>query len=235
MSDFASPQPTPVPAANLILLREGADGVEVLVGHRSLRTRAFPGAIVFPGGKLEAQDAAWPNALGDPRLQARYGALRETFEETGLLIAADGEGPPPGADVALERRRVEAADVPFAGLLTRWDRAVDLDRLVPFAHWITPERAPYRFDTLFFLIAASAYEATAPMICAEFEQLNWVRPQTLLHEEERRLMRPTRHCLNVLAESATVADALGAAGARGVIDGERERRAYRRDERIDPA
>ncbi len=227
MSNVASP-PIPVPAASLILLRDGPDGVEVLVGHRSPSTRAFPGAIVFPGGKLETQDAAWPEASGDPHLQARYGALRETFEETGLLIAATGAGPPPDADIASERRRVEAGEVAFAELLARWDRRVDLDRLVPFAHWITPERAPYRFDTLFFLVAASPCEARAPLICAEFEQLNWLPPQTLLQEtEERRLMSPTRHCLDVLVESATMAEALRFAGARGLIDGERARRAYR--------
>ena len=227
MSDAASPPPTPVPAASLILLRDSAGGVEVLVGRRSLRTRAFPGAIVFPGGKLEPQDAAWPGASGDPRLQACYGALRETFEETGLLIVAAGGGPPPGADIALERRRVEAAEVVFAELLARWDRAVDLDRLLPFAHWITPERAPYRFDTLFFLAAASAYEAAAPLICAEFEQLNWLQPQTLLHEAAPRRKTPPRHCRNVQAASAPEAPPQAAVGPRGVIEGERERRAYR--------
>ncbi len=215
--------PLPVPAASLILLRQGADGLEVLVGRRSLTTRAFPGAIVFPGGKIEAQDAAWPGASGDTLLTARYGALRETFEETGLLIEATGEGPPAGADLAAARRKVEAGEELFCSLLERWDRSLDPGRLTPLAHWITPERAPYRFDTLFFLAAASPHEAEASLICAEFEQLNWMRPAALLEHEAPRLVTPTRHCLGVLRDSLTVSQALDAARSRGMIDGEQVR------------
>ncbi len=215
---------TPVPAASLILIRE-RDGVEVLVGRRSPQTRAFPGAIVFPGGKLEPQDAAWPGAAQDPTCVAAYGALRETFEETGVLIGAGGDGPPAGAAVARVRERVEAGELPFADALKGWNRALDLSRLVPFARWITPERAPYRFDTHFFLVAASAHEADAALICAEFDELGWRRPDVLLREEARRLMTPTLHCLTSLAASGAVADAINAACRRGPYDGERERRA----------
>ena len=223
----ALPPPTPVPAASLILLRDGADSVEVLVGHRSLSTRAFPGAIVFPGGKLEAQDAAWPGASGDPLKAALYGALREAFEETGLLIEAAGEGPPAEADLGLERRRVEGGEIAFADLLQRWERVLDPERLIPFAHWITPERAPYRFDTLFFLVAASAYEAQAPLICEEFAQLNWMRPEVLLAQEGRRLMTPTRHCLELLRAAPAAADAVEAARVRGLVEGDEVRGARR--------
>ncbi len=216
----APPSPTPVPAASLILLRQGHDGVEVLVGHRSLGARAFPGAIVFPGGKLEAQDAEWPGASDDSLRAALYSALREAFEETGLLIEAEGAGAPADADIALERRRVEGGEVAFAELLRRWGRALDPARLTPFAHWITPERAPYRFDTHFFLVAASSYEAQAPLICEEFEQLNWMRPDALLEREERRLMTPTRHCLDLLRAALTVSDAIQAARLRGMVEGQ---------------
>ncbi|WP_174301754.1 NUDIX domain-containing protein [Caulobacter sp. S45] len=226
MSDAASSPPVPVPAASLILLRQGEEGLEVLVGHRRPSARAFPGAIVFPGGKLEAQDAASAGAA-DFQHQARYGALRETFEETGLLIEAAGKGPPTGADIKLERRRVEAGEVTFADLLGRWERTAGLARLVPFAHWITPERAPYRFNTLFFLVAASSHEAQAALICAEFEQLRWTRPGTLLEQEMPRLITPTRHCLSVLAQSSTVSDALTAAAGRSLIYGEQVRAANR--------
>ena len=227
MSEAASPPPIPVPATSLILLRQG-EGVEVLVGHRSLSARAFPGAIVFPGGKLEAQDAAWPDAEGDVVQTARYAALRETFEETGLLIDAAGAGPPPGADIGLERRRVEDGELGFAELLQRWGRTLDPERLTPFAHWITPDYSPYRFDTFFFLVAASPYEAQAPLICAEFEQLNWMRPEVLLAQEDRRLITPTRHCLEVLRGGPTVSEVVQAAHARGLIEGDAVRTARRR-------
>ncbi len=228
MADTLPSPAVPVPAASLILLRDGADGMEVLVGHRSQSTRAFPGAIVFPGGKLEVQDAAWPGASDDRLRKAMYGALREAFEETGLLIEAAGEGPPPGADIDGERRKVEGGEMAFAELLRRWDRVLDPRRLTLFAHWITPERAPYRFDTTFFLAAASAYEACAPLICEEFDQLNWMRPAVLLEQEERRLITPTRHCLELLTASSTVSDAVCAAKTRGLIEGDEVRATMRR-------
>ena len=228
MPDIRSSPPTPVPAASLILLRQGAEALEVLVGHRSLSTRAFPGAIVFPGGKLEVQDAAWPDVEGDAMLTARYAALREAFEETGLLIDASGDGPPADVDIGVERRRVEGGELDFVELLRLWNRKLDPGRLIPFAHWITPDRSPYRFDTVFFLVAASPYEAQAPLICAEFEQLDWRRPEVLLAEEARRLMTPTRHCLEILRNGRTVSDIIQAARLRGLIDGEAVRTRRRR-------
>ena len=224
MSDTVSaPSPArPLPSASLLLLRD-RDGVEVLVGRRALAARAFPGATVFPGGKLEPQDAGRPDASNDPLRTAAHAALRETFEETGLYICAGGEGPPRGADIASVRLAVEAGETMFADLDAHWARPLDLQRLTPFAHWITPSNAPYRFDTYFFLVEASAYEAAATLICAEFEQLGWARPAALLRDEGRRLMTPTRHCLKVLQGVSSAAEAIQAARARGLYEGERER------------
>ena len=187
--------------------------------------RAFPGATVFPGGKLEAQDGAADAAGPDRWRVAGHAALRETFEETGLLICESGEGPPPDADVAGARAAVESGVLGFADLLGRWDRRSGAARLTPFAHWITPEAAPYRFDTLFLLAAASPFEAQAPLLCAEFEQLGWAEPADVLAEAGRRLVTPTRHCLKVLSMSDTVAHVCQTAHVRGVIDGCAVRRA----------
>ena len=217
---------TPLPAASLILLRQ-ADGLEVLVGRRSLATRAFPGATAFPGGKLEPQDAAWPDAASHPLHVHAYAALRETFEETGLLIAAGGEGAPRGAGVAAARHAVEGGAVSFAAQLAAWDRRLDVGRLVPFARWITPEAAPYRFDTVFFVTQASPAEAEASLICAEFETLHWARPDLLLADEGLRLMTPTRHGLQALCGAVSIGAAVDAARARGMIDGEAVRAAGR--------
>ena len=216
----------PLPAASLILLRQ-ADGLEVLVGRRSLSARAFPGATAFPGGKLEAQDAAWPGARGHPLHVHAYAALRETFEETGLLLAAGGEGPPPGADVAAARHAVESGAVSFVAQLAAWDRRLDLGRLVPFARWITPAAAPYRFDTVFFVVEASPDEAQASLICAEFETLRWTRPDQLLDDDGLRLMTPTRHGLQALSGAVSAMAAVAEARARGMIDGEAVRAAGR--------
>ena len=161
-------------------------------------------------------------------LTARYAALREAFEETGLLIDAAGDGPPADVDIGVERRRVEGGELGFAELLRLWNRTLDPERLIPFAHWITPDRSTYRFDTFFFMVAASPYEAQAPLICAEFEQLDWMRPELLLAEETRRLMTPTRHCLDILRGGHTVSDLIQAARLRGLIDGDAVRAMRRR-------
>ncbi len=218
--------PAPLPAASLILLRQGKR-LEVLVGRRALDARAFPGATVFPGGKLELQDGVADDAPPDRWRVAAHAALRETFEETGLLICEGGEGSPPGADVASARHAVESGAVSFAELLGRWERRLDLKRLTPFAHWITPEEAPYRFDTLFLLAAVTPDEAAAALMGAEFEQLEWAEPGRLLADAARRLVTPTRHCLTVLSASETVGHAIDAARARGVIDGYAARMAAR--------
>lgn len=205
----------PVPAASLVLLRQ-RDGLEVLVGRRSDRAPAFPGATVFPGGKLDPQDARWPGAR-DAVSTAAYAALRETFEETGVFVAADGQGPPPGVDVAEARRSVEAGEVSFADLSQDWGRPVGVERLTPFAHWVTPEGPPYRFDTLFFLAEASACEAEAELYWAEFEQLSWRGLDALLSSGAERLMPPTRLSLEPLREVRSPAEALEAARRRGLI------------------
>ena len=207
----------PAPAASLILLRRG-EGLEVLVGRRTLTTRAFPGATVFPGGRLEAEDRQWPDA-DDLVVASRYAALRETFEETGLLVTASGEPLRLDADLLAARMDIEAGALPFGEWIARRNVVLGLNRLTPFAHWVTPALAPHRFDTLFFLVEVSEAEGEAPLIWSEFEQLGWTRPQALLDSTEVRLMTPTRHCLEVVASSPTPADAIEAARARGMIDG----------------
>lgn len=217
-----SPPPSPVPAASLILLREG-DGLEVLTGRRSLQARAFPGAVAFPGGKIETQDADWPDAGAEILRIAAHCALRETFEETGLLICEEAQGPPAWAEVEVARHAVETGEMSFSDLLRRWDRRPDLNRLTPFAKWVTPKQAPYRFDTYFFLVATSTCEAAAPLICAEFDQLSWSSPLALLRDDSHRLMTPTRHCLTALSGAATMEEAIHAARGRAPYDGETER------------
>ena len=225
-----SPSPAVVavrPAASLMLLRASGAGLEVLVGRRSSAARAFPGAIVFPGGKLEDHDVDLLEAGANPEDVARYAVLREAFEETGLMISASGEGPPHAAEIAAARAAVEAGTLRMAELLARWKLRLGVDRLTAFAHWITPEHAPYRFDTAFFLVAASRYEAQAPLLGEEFERLWWAAPSALLEEYAASLMRPTRHCLALLALSGTPQDAVDATRRRGLIDGQAARAALR--------
>jgi 8-oxo-dGTP pyrophosphatase MutT (NUDIX family) len=212
MTDSRDP-PRPRPAASLILLRDGADGLEVLIGRRAAHIPAFPGVLSFPGGKIEAVDGA----LGSPAdtlRAAAVAAVRETFEETGLLITDDGDGAPPDIDVAIARRDLEQARTSFADQLERWRRRPGLERLCAFSNWITPKDAPYRFDTWFFVAAASRIEAAAELdCCAEFVALSWMRPVDILATEAGALMRPTRGNLEILTRSRTAEEAIAKAQA----------------------
>ena len=170
---------TPSPAATVVLLRDRpAGGVECLLMRRHLKSKFAAGDFVFPGGKIEADDnpedaAAWCRGLDvkaaarrlrledAPRTALGYwiGAIRETFEEAGLLLAVDAAG----RDVAVDtprfaeyRRACHADNRAFWPMLLAEKLQLATDRLVYFAHWITPEEQPLRFDTRFFAAPAPA-------------------------------------------------------------------------------
>jgi 8-oxo-dGTP pyrophosphatase MutT (NUDIX family) len=209
---------TPVlalPAATLMLVRDGANGLEVLMIERH-RDSFFPGAMVFPGGQVDAEDGA-PETLArcravpgadDAAMALRVAAIRESYEEAGILLA---------------RRRGEArllgasdfARGEFASLLAGGEIELATDRLVPFAHWVTPERSPKRYDTRFFVTRAP--EGQAPVADGhEAVEILWLRPGAALEEAEagrRRLVFATRLNLMRLATSEDVSGALAAAAS----------------------
>lgn len=213
-----SPVP-PHPAATLILLRDGPEGLELLVMERHPGLRFAPGATVFPGGRLEAADhephwqTRWPD--GDPPadLAHRVAALRECAEECGLLLSRD-----PLAPAALDGvRRALATGEGFAVALARAVAVPALDRMALLARWVTPEMLPRRFDTLFFL--APAPEGQQP-VCDGGEAVDalWVTPRRLLAAEEagrRRLVFATRMTLLRLAGCPDMAAAMACARPDG--------------------
>jgi 8-oxo-dGTP pyrophosphatase MutT (NUDIX family) len=205
---------TPVLAATVLILRD--DPFEVLMVRRT-RGDVFGSALVFPGGKVDPDDAAdhWLPLVEDAgdlpvdERALRIAALRETFEEAALLVAHDVDGrcvAPADRDANGVFRQVVAAS---GGKLRLGD-------LVPFGHWITPAESPKRFDTHFFLCrAAEGQEA----ICdgGETVALEWAAPADLLARAaagERSILFPTRMNLKRLAESASVDAAFAAARAR---------------------
>lgn len=135
---------TPRDAATLILVRHGADGPEILMGQRSNRARFVPGSFVFPGGRLDAHDwdalPATPLSAPVAKMGLRanaakaralgMAAVRETFEETGLLLAADGD--------------VGAADDETWREMRALGKAPDLSRLAYLARAITSPYSPIR-------------------------------------------------------------------------------------------
>lgn len=172
---------TPRPAATLVLMRDGAAGhaPQVLMVERHAAADFAPSAFVFPGGALEDADRgaaasrlspgltaaqaglALGDAAGDADALGYYvAALRETFEESGILLAREA-GAPPGpvaaqfqVPLAQARERINRGELGFLDWVAAQGWVLSTERLVYFAHWVTPEAVPKRFDTRFFLAPA---------------------------------------------------------------------------------
>jgi 8-oxo-dGTP pyrophosphatase MutT (NUDIX family) len=195
----------PLPAATLLLLRDGAAGLEVLMLERH-RDAFFSSALVFPGGRLDPADGA-----SGEDASFRVAAIRETYEEAGVLFARgkSGQALLRAGDVAA----LEGRD--FVALVAGGEIALAADLLVPFAHWITPARSPKRYDTRFFLARAPEGQSAAAD-GHEAVEILWLTPRAALAEADagrRRLVFATRLNLMRLAASATVAAALAASAA----------------------
>jgi 8-oxo-dGTP pyrophosphatase MutT (NUDIX family) len=230
---MSSPPAFPRPSATIVVLRDAADGPEALLVERHGRSD-FPGAHVFPGGLLDAGDAAAAafcegvseaeavRALGVRRgaLAWYAAAIRECFEEVGLLFAYDAAGGPVG-DVDDDRlaayRRALAAHETDLGTICRRERwRLAADRLRYLSYWVTPTAIPRRYATRFFVAEAFADQAA----CADgVEALSclWGRPPALLEAAREGVLTlhpPTRANLEALAPAETAAMALRAAAER---------------------
>lgn len=195
-------------AASLLIIRD--DPLEILMLRRG-KGGTFSSALVFPGGLVNEGDheEAWLDLSDTSGLDPadrilRIAALRETFEETGLLaLDRDSSGALAGA-TRYER--------PFIDTVRESGGKLATGGLTAFAHWITPAFAPKRFDTHFYLLSAPEGQiATADG--HESVSLAWRRPADVLAEDEG-LPFPTRLNLIRLAESSTVEAAFEAARAR---------------------
>jgi 8-oxo-dGTP pyrophosphatase MutT (NUDIX family) len=234
----------PRPAATVVLLRDHPEGgVELYLLRRPGRSSFAPHAFVFPGGAVDAADGD-EEILGlapgfDPetaraRMQLDSGeagrracaahhvaAVREVFEEAGVLLGRRGDGAELGpADVErLSRaRRDLLAGTAFAAVLLRHGLQLAPEVLVYAAHFITPEMAPKRFDTRFFL-ARTPMVQTAAVHPGEATEGGWYAPGELserLRGNLTALMPPTRIICNELAAHASVDAALRDLGTRPV-------------------
>jgi 8-oxo-dGTP pyrophosphatase MutT (NUDIX family) len=232
----------PSPAATLVLLRDRPRaGVEVLLMQRHRQSKFAAGDFVFPGGKLEADDnpedaAAWCAGLDekeaarrlalehDPRAALGYwiGAIRETFEEVGVLLARDADGAVVRAAdprFAAHRRAVQADNRAFWAMVRAERLTLATDRLVYFAHWVTPEDQPLRFDTRFF---AAPMPAGQEAVSDEHEaiDLRWLTPAEVTAARGRgeiSLRAPTVKNLALFDGAASVEDALGRLAGREVV------------------
>jgi 8-oxo-dGTP pyrophosphatase MutT (NUDIX family) len=191
------------------------------------------GALVFPGGKVDAGDAnaglrsrvAGAEALDPAALALRIAGVRETFEECGVLLARGwGESAllPEARVVALERRyraRLLGGELGIGAIAEREDLELAADLLVPFAHWITPEGAPRRFDTHFYLVEAPLDQVAAHDGNESVDSV-WIEPGRALEEGRagrRTVVFPTRLNLAKLGRSRSVQEALERARREPVV------------------
>lgn len=197
----------PIPAATLVLMRARESGPpELLVTERTGRMAFAAGALVFPGGRIDAEDHRAAHGHDLPDAAARIAAIRETIEETGL---APGLSPAPHAAATLALREGLLAEQPFADLLAAQGLALDLAALTPFARWCPNFRETRRFDTLFFLAEAPA-DAPEPVVAeAEAVRAFWAGAAEILAEVDTgkaHVLFPTRRNLERLARFASIAE-----------------------------
>jgi 8-oxo-dGTP pyrophosphatase MutT (NUDIX family) len=218
--------PVPVPAATILLLRDGDAGLEVFMVERHQKIDFGGGALVFPGGKTAQEDydpalAEFVDGAADWTAEERalaISAIREAFEEAGVLLARDARnGEFIGADrlAALERYReqLELQQVGLLEFLRREQLRLACDELVLFAHWITPRGMHKRFDTRFFLARGPIGHAGQHCGRESVASL-WVRPADAVAQDvEGKLLFPTRMNLIKLARARSVDEALAAARA----------------------
>ncbi len=205
-------------AATLLLLRDSTEGVEVLMTRRAMTASFAPGAYVFPGGGIEAVDALGHaqstrrSTQTNAQLTEAMAAIRESFEELGVLLARRADGQFAGAsDIAAMDRRTPAA-VPFAEqCAARGLTLVGADVLV-LAHWTTDRDLPRRFDVP-FLVARMPDEQMP--VADEREQFEpcWVSPARALARHQAGeffMIFPTARTLERLQRFATVDAVLAA-------------------------
>jgi len=225
------------PASTVILLRDTAGGPEVYLLRRQ-RSMAFAaGMTVFPGGRVDATDATIADSWSGPSpawFAARLGcsadtaaayvaaAVRETFEESGVLLAGPSSSSvvsdTTGEDWEADRIALETRALGFAEFLHRRRLVLRADLLGPWAHWITPEFEPKRYDTSFFVAALPAGQVTRD-VTSESDQVAWMRPAdavTAVESGQLLMLRPTYVCCRELTPYDDAAAILAAAGDREI-------------------
>ena len=218
-------------AASLLLLRDAHDGtgLEVLMLRRAERDGDLrSGAAVFPGGVVDARDRhAHAHSLGpdDAAASARLGlaeggldywvaAVRETFEEVGLLLADRALDAVDAAALQAWRERLQAGTASIAEFCAAHALRLDLSGLAYHSHWLTPPGVPKRFDTRFFAARAPAGQ-TAVADYGEAQELMWLTPRAALEPGRGlKLLPVTWRTLQDLARFSNAADALAEAHAR---------------------
>jgi len=229
-----------VPAATIMLLREGPVSPEVLMLERHAKSEFLPDLYVFPGGRVDPGDHELADRVGrltaaeatrraesvdpDTALAFFVAAIRETFEEAGVLLARRrGEDAlvsgALAAEISAHRLAIQDGSQPLREIVERYDLELAADCLSVHGHWITPEIVPRRFDTLFFAAAAPRdHRATHDGV--ESSDHVWIRPDEAIAQARagrRQMIFPTLANLQTLAGFPCVEDALESSRQRKVV------------------
>ncbi|MFI7190987.1 NUDIX hydrolase [Nocardia nova] len=221
--------PAPKDASTVVLVRDGASGPEVFL-QRRVKAMAFAaGMTVFPGGGVDRSDADaeigwagpdptwWGRRFGVDRARAQAlvcAAVRETFEECGVLLAG------PTADTVVSdtvayrsaREKLERRELSFGDFLANENLVLRADLLRPWDNWITPVVEPRRYDTYFFVAVLPAGQR-ADGATTEAHEVAWRTPAQALDRwraGEDVLLPPTWTQLSSIAEFASTTEILAA-------------------------
>lgn len=205
---------TAIPAATLVVMRPTADGPPSLLMVERAQGMAFAGgAIVFPGGRIDAADAAIAEGFEG---SARVAAIRETLEESAVAV---GLKPQPGPGLAIQLQRALHDGAEFAALLDAHGLSLDLDALTPFARWKPAFRHARIFDTLFLLAEAPAGDWQPCHQPGECEAAFWIsaaQALAMIERGEARAIFPTKRNLERLAQHESIAEARADAAAHPI-------------------
>lgn len=232
--------PRPRHAATVLLLRDAPGGLELYVLRRRETMAVAAGRYAFPGGAVDpvdhAEDVAWSGpsprqwadwlGVADKRLAQALvcAAVRETFEESGVLFAgpamdaaddatATVVADTTGADYEADRMALLGRELSIARFLAKRALTLRADALAPWAHWVTPRAYERRFDTRFFLAGLPAGQHTRD-VSEESDRVAWLAPADVLdsvHRGDMRMLPPTYFTVRALQPYTSVADALAAA------------------------
>jgi len=237
------------PASTVLLLRDsaaasggegralddkGREEIEVFMMVRHREIEFSSGALVFPGGSVDAGDHeiiarpelyAGSEGLAAAALSFRIAGIRETFEESGILLArprgsnALVDAMQAASIAASHRAALAEGKITFAGILAETSMVLALDQLVPYAHWVTPEGMPKRFDTWFFLAAAPPDQLGAHDGKESTDSI-WLSPREAVAGGESgrfKLPFPTTRTLIKLGKQPDVGAALADARGRPIV------------------
>jgi 8-oxo-dGTP pyrophosphatase MutT (NUDIX family) len=227
-------EPAARPAATILLLRDRPTGLEVFMVVRHHAIDFAAGALVFPGGRVEDSDQELadrphdcpnPEGLSADALAFRIAAIRETFEECGVLLARP-HGSQDLIDAATLKRledqhraALNAGSIGFDAVLGSEGLLPAPDLLVHFAHWITPAHQPKRYDTHFFLAEAPKAHLAVHDGQEAVESI-WITPAQALADTatgKYKLVFATAKNLEKLGRSRTVDEAMSAARMARVV------------------